>query len=121
MSDISFSGPIHGPVQAGDHNNMTIHGADFGQVPDPSVPDPERTAEALRLTVELLRLVGTEGGPVSVAAESLNSELDRSVSAGEPVDRTKVGRWLDTINGGFATGSGALALVEGIRQAVFGP
>jgi hypothetical protein len=107
MSTFNFNGPVQGQSQAfGDHNTQhnTFHGG-------------FQASDALRLAEELVR----ELGPSAPAeAESVRAELARAEETGEQPDHGRIRAWLNTVALGLGTGSGALALVEQIRQAIGG-
>ncbi|MFF0084003.1 hypothetical protein ACFYR1_30440 [Streptomyces canus] len=107
MSTFNFNGPVQGQSQVfGDHTTQhnTFHGA-------------FQTASALHLADALVQELGPSAPP---EASALRDELARAEQAGEQPDHGRVRAWLTTLAQGLGTGSGALALVEQIRQAVGG-
>jgi hypothetical protein len=107
MSTFNFNGPVSGQSQAfGDHNTQhnTFHGG-------------FQAVGALHLADALVRELGPSAPP---EAEAVRAELARAEQAGEQPDHGRIRAWLDTLTLGLGTGSGALALVEQIRQAISG-
>lgn len=106
MSTFNVNGPIQGPSQFGDHT--TQHNAFQGGY---------QAATAARLADSLVRELGPAAPP---EARAVRDELARAEQMGEQPDHGKIRAWLSTVALGLGTGSGALALVEQIRQALGG-
>jgi hypothetical protein len=107
MSTFNFNGPVQGQSQAfGDHNTQhnTFHGG-------------FQTANALQLADALVH----ELGPAAPSeARAVRDELARAEQVQEQPDHGRVRAWLTTLAQGLGAGSGALALVEQIQQAIGG-
>ncbi|WP_405731293.1 hypothetical protein OG607_33215 [Streptomyces sp. NBC_01537] len=111
MDTFNFNAPVNGPIQAGGEgntqNNNIVNNNYGGQ----------QTAEALRLANELVRQLGATAPP---EVEAVQAELARADQQNTAADHVRIRAWLSTISQGAVAGSGTLALVEGIRQAVGG-
>ncbi|MFC4036766.1 hypothetical protein ACFO3J_35805 [Streptomyces polygonati] len=103
MSTFNVNGPVNGPSQFGD-GNFQVNSGDSGS-----------TATALRLATQLVGQLGADAPP---EAEEVRGELARAAAEGTAPDHRRIRAWLTTVAAGIGTGSGALALVEGIRSAV---
>ncbi|MFE2213393.1 hypothetical protein ACFW93_15725 [Streptomyces canus] len=104
-NEFNFNGPITGPNVFGNHN--TQHNTTYGG----------SQTNVLHLADSLVRELGPTAPP---EARAVRAELARAEQAGEEPDHGKVRAWLNTLALGLGTGSGAMALVEQIRQAIGG-
>lgn len=103
MSNYHFNAPVTGQVQAGDHNTMNVN-----QQAEPAL------ALAKRLVDELARV----NSPLRPHAEEIRGELVRSDRQGAAPDTGRIRQRLELISAGVGAGSGLLALVQGIAQAI---
>ncbi|MFD9031161.1 hypothetical protein ACFVZW_08435 [Streptomyces sp. NPDC059567] len=106
MGTYNFHGPISGQSNFGDHgrNQIFHHGA--------------TPADALRLAGELVALLRAESPGREEAAELLRAELVRADEEDRPVDEDRIRGWLATLRDGSAAGSGAIALITSLTQAL---
>lgn len=120
MSTFNFSGQINGQVQAGDSNVMQVSQTSSGAGATQSTGGQETALSALQLASMLVDLVRVEAPGVQTQAETVRGELARAEEEGVDPNRGRIRRLLDTITAGVGAGSGALALVQGIGQAIGG-
>ncbi|MGW2642900.1 hypothetical protein [Streptomyces sp. NPDC001348] len=103
MSTYNFNAPVTGQVQMGDHNTMNVN---------------QQAEAVLALSKRLVDELARVNSPLRSHAEEIRGELIRSDQEGSAPDTGRIRRRLELISAGVGAGSGLLALVQGIAQAV---
>ncbi|MGW5349465.1 hypothetical protein ACWERV_02960 [Streptomyces sp. NPDC004031] len=104
MGDMNINGPIIGPSQFGENNTQY------------NVAGQAASAAAALALADAL--VGQLGRTPPAEAVAVRAELARAAESGGEPDHQRVRAWLATLAAAVGTGSGALALVEQLRQVV---